>query len=181
MKKVFILAGLVGILAYLTLTKSGKGLALKIGSKIMEVSSAGIDAIMQHEGFSPVPYIDAMGLSIGFGHFILPGEKFTRITREEGRALLAQDTAKANAAVKSAVKVPLTQNQHDALVGLVYNIGGGAFKGSTLLRKLNAGNYSGAAEWFLPWNKSRNTTGVLSVNPGLTKRRMAEREQFLSA
>jgi lysozyme len=71
--------------------------------------------------------------------------------------------------VNNLVKVPLTQNQFDALVSFVFNIGGGAFSKSTLLRKLNEKDYAGAADQFLVWVKQ----------PELTGRRKNERAQFL--
>jgi lysozyme len=79
------------------------------------------------------------------------------------------------AAVSSLVKVPLNQNQFDALVSFTYNCGSGALKGSTLLRKLNNGDYDGAAAEFPRWTKGG---GV--VLPGLVRRRAAEMHLFLS-
>ncbi|KQD16250.1 lysozyme [Acinetobacter baumannii] len=70
--------------------------------------------------------------------------------------------------------MPLTQNQFDALVSLAYNIGSGAFKGSTLLKLLNKGDYKGAADQFLVWNKAGG-----KVMKGLVRRREAERALFL--
>jgi lysozyme len=71
----------------------------------------------------------------------------------------------------------VTQNQFDALVSLTYNIGVGAIGGSTLIKKLNAKDYKGAAEQFLVWNKGR-VNGVLQVIPGLTNRRIKEKAYF---
>ncbi|WP_312069487.1 lysozyme, partial [Acinetobacter sp.] len=78
------------------------------------------------------------------------------------------------ASVNNLVKVPLSQNQFDALVSLTYNIGSTAFKNSTLLKKLNAKDYAGAADQFLRWNK-----GGGKVLKGLVRRREAERALFL--
>jgi lysozyme len=80
--------------------------------------------------------------------------------------------------VNRAVKVKLTQNQFDALVSLVYNIGPPNFNGSTLLRKLNAGDYAGAADQFLVWNKGRVGRKLVVIS-GLVNRRNAERQLFL--
>lgn len=91
-------------------------------------------------------------------------------------ALLRADLGTAEAAVNRLVTVPLTQNQFDALVSLVFNIGEGNFSKSTLLRRLNAGEREAAAGQFGRWNKSK---GVELA--GLTKRRAAERELFLKA
>jgi len=180
--KPIILVGLLGALAYLTLTKSGKEFARKLGGNIVDLSQSGINFIRGQEGFSSTSYKDATGQSIGYGHFIKPGESFpATITEAQGRVLLSQDTALANAAVKNSVKVPLTQDQHDALVSLTYNIGVTAFRNSTLLKKLNASDYAGAAAQFSVWNKSRDPHNNLVVNTSLVSRRAQEKELFLSA
>lgn len=174
--KAWLLAGLVSVLAFLTLTKTGRDLAAKTGEGIMNLSGNALDVIERFEGFSQVPYKDAQGYSIGYGHFILPGENLTAITKGQARELLEQDAAIAEAEVKTSVKVPLTQNQFDALVSLTYNIGITAFRNSTLLKKLNAGDYTGAAEQFTRWNKSQGETLA-----ALTARRADEQELFLTA
>lgn len=150
------------------------------------------ELLARFEGFSATPYQDQAGLwTIGFGHLIVPGDGFwhpdhnpngvREITVEEARALKERDAADALDAVARCVRVQLSDNQHAALVSLAYNIGGGAFCSSTLVKKLNAGDYIAAAEWFAPWNKVRDQdTGELVVSAGLTKRRAQEREIFLS-
>jgi GH24 family phage-related lysozyme (muramidase) len=70
--------------------------------------------------------------------------------------------------------VPLTQNRFDALISFTYNLGGSALASSTLLKKLNAKDYKGAAAEFPKWNKAGG-----KVVSGLTKRRDAEMELFL--
>lgn len=166
---------LFALLGFLTLTKPGRDLAKRIGVSFMMVSQRGIKFIAQKEGFSATPYPDAGGYSIGYGHFILPGERFTSITKAQAEALLTADVMKANDAIARLVKVPLTQNQHDALVSFIYNVGVGNFSGSTLLKKLNARDFVGAANEFGRWNKSRGT-----VLPALVMRREDEREVFLT-
>lgn len=176
MKKQDIMAyGLTGIAAFLWLTQTGRDIAAKLGSKIMQISDSGLRLIAGFEGFSATPYPDAQGQSIGFGHFIKPGEEFTEITEAEGYALLHQDAASADAAVNRLVTVPLTQNQHDALVSLVYNIGEGNFQISTMLRLINAGNYNSAAAQFDRWDQSQ---GV--VLGSLQDRRADEKALFLT-
>ena len=142
----------------------------------MDFSDKGLDNIKRFEGFSPVPYKDAQGFSIGYGHFIKPGENLTAVSEGQARILLKQDAAIASAAVKNSVKVPLTQNQFDALVSLSYNIGITAFRNSTLLQKLNAGDYSAAADQFARWNRSQGEQIA-----ALDRRRASERELFLTA
>jgi lysozyme len=77
--------------------------------------------------------------------------------------------------VNRLVKVELTQDQFDALVSLVFNIGGGNFERSTLLKKINARNFDGAADEFPRWNRAAG-----KVMAGLTKRRHAEQSLFQS-
>jgi lysozyme len=174
--KAVALAGLIATLAYLTLTKSGRDVAGKIGVAIVDFSSNALDVIKNFEGFSATPYRDAQGWSIGYGHFILPGETFTVIDETQATDLLKNDVAIASAAVRDNVSVPLSQNQFDALVSFVYNIGVGNFRGSTLLKKLNAGDYSGAANEFARWDRSQGE--VLAV---LEMRRAQERDLFMTA
>jgi lysozyme len=94
--------------------------------------------------------------------------------------LFEQDVRTAENAVERSVKVPLSQNQYDALVSLAYNIGGGSFATSTLVQELNSGNNSEAADQFLAWDKITNKrTGNREPDKGLTRRRNDERSLFL--
>lgn len=179
--KIILLLGLSGIFAFLVFSKSGKRLAERAGVYIMELSDSALNVIKKFEGFSSKPYPDAQGFSIGYGHFILPHEKFTSITRDQASALLRKDAMIAADAVQRLVKVTLTQNQFDALTSLVYNIGVEAFKNSTLLKKLNAGNYSEAAEQFSVWNKATVPGMGKIIVSALSNRRSDERELFLTA
>ena len=86
---------------------------------------------------------------------------------------MAHDLKKFESTVNSAVTVPINQNQFDALVSLAYNIGTGAFKESTLLKKLNLGDYKAAAAQFAVWNR-----GGGKVMQGLVNRRAVERKLF---
>ena len=81
--------------------------------------------------------------------------------------------------MRRAVRVTLTEEQRAALISLTFNIGSGGFLSSTVLRRLNAGNYEGAADAFLMWNKiTRN--GVKERDQGLVNRRERERLLFLT-
>lgn len=174
--------GLSLLALYLLFTQSGKDIAARLGVELMKLTDSGLKLIAEFEGFSATPYPDAQGQSIGYGHFIKAGENIQwPITEEQALDLLKQDAASANTSVNSLVKVPLTQNQHDALVSLVYNIGSGAFAASTLLKLLNAGDYTGAAEQFARWNKSRDASGNLTVNQSLVARRASEASLFMEA
>lgn len=141
----------------------------------MEISDNCLNLIKKFEGFSPKPYICPAGKeTIGFGHVVKKTEVFSTITEDEALHILADDLKWAQTAVCQAVNVDITQNQYDALVSLVFNIGGKAFLGSTLLRKLNDGE--DCSDEFLRW-----THGGGVILPGLVARRKAERELFLKA
>jgi len=145
----------------------------------MQFSDNGCACLEESEGKVSVPYKDSEGnRTIGIGHLIKKGEKFSMLTDREIYDLLKKDVAIAADAVNRLVKVPLTQNQFDALVCLVFNIGEGNFEGSGLLRVLNQGNYADAANRFPKWNKER-ISGVLVESKGLSARRGREQALFL--
>lgn len=141
----------------------------------VELSPRGLDLIRQFEGYRSEPYDDGGGvMTIGYGH---TGEGVAEGSVDEARALelLAMDTAIAQAAVNEAVQVPLTQNQFDALTSFVFNVGPEAFRRSTLLRLLNAGQTEAAAREFSRWvhDNGRRVEG-------LARRRGREAELFLA-
>ena len=174
--KPLMLVGLLGILAYLTLSKQGKLLALSIGGGIMNISDKGIAFISNFEGFSDKPYNDPPGSrkwSIGYGHQILPGEILTSVTRDQAATLLAKDTAIANAAITENITVPLTQAQHYALVSFVYNVGVYAFKSGSVPSRINSGNFSDAAATMKKYIYAGG-----SVNQALVERRKSEASAF---
>lgn len=111
--------------------------------------------------------------TIGWGHTSNVTEGMV-ITEVQAEAFLRSDLGWAEDAVNAKVKVGLTQHHFDALVSFVFNIGAGAFSSSTLLRKLNAGDYAGAANEFPRWNKQKG-----KVLGGLVTRRAMEMEYFL--
>jgi lysozyme len=139
----------------------------------MRLSGTGRRLIEQSEGLRTHAYADSCGLwTIGYGH--------TRAVRQGDRcdatqaaAWLCEDVAAAEAAVARQVEVPLSQGQFDALVDFVFNLGEGALQGSTLRRKLNAGDYRGAAAELARWCHAGGT-----VLPGLVTRRARERLLF---
>lgn len=142
----------------------------------MKLSENGLALIRKHEGFRAVAYRDGGGiLTIGYGstHGVTEG---MTITPEQADDMLVAEVKDDEACVNGAVTVPLTQNEFDALVDFVYNLGCHAFRGSTLLRKLNESDYDGAAKEILKWN---HDNGV--VIAGLTARRKDEQELFESA
>lgn len=143
----------------------------------MKISNTGINLICGFEGLRLKAYDDGVGVwTIGYGTTVINGVKVKKgdtCTIEQAKSYMAQDLKKFESAVNTAVKVPLNQNQFDALVSLTYNIGTGAFKDSTLLKKLNAKDYKGAAAQFDRWNK-----GGGKVMQGLVNRRAKERNLF---
>ncbi|WP_151765729.1 lysozyme [Acinetobacter colistiniresistens] len=145
----------------------------------MKASTVGINLITSFEDLRLTAYDDGVGVwTIGYGTTVYPtGIKVKKgdvCTLDQAKAYFAYDLKRFENAVNSAVKVPVSQNQFDALVSLAYNIGEAAFKGSTLLKKLNAKDYQGAADQFPQWNK-----GGGKVMKGLVHRRADERELFL--
>lgn len=137
------------------------------------------EAIKEHEGLRLVAYLDSVGVwTIGYGDTGPDVVKGLTITKEQAEERLRKRLVEFEGYVNRYVKVKLTQNQFDALVSLVYNIGPTNFNSSTLLLKLNAGDYVGAADQFLVWNKGR-VNGKLVVIKGLVNRRRKERELFL--
>lgn len=141
----------------------------------MQTSQNGINFIKQFESFSATPYLcPSKFWTIGWGHVILNYESFTSIDIAQAESLLRKDLRISEDCVNDSVVMPLTQNQFDALVSFVFNVGCEAFNNSTLLRLLNVGKYTDAAEQFLRWNKSKG-----KVLNGLTRRRQAERQLFL--
>jgi len=140
----------------------------------MTTSPTGIAIIKRFEGLRLKAYLcPANVVTVGFGHTKGVQLNDPEITEEEADRLLAEDLKLYERAVTEMVKVPITQNQFDALCALAFNIGTGALRGSTLLKKLNAG--LPCADEFLRWNMAGN-----KALPGLTRRREAEKRLFLS-
>jgi lysozyme len=97
-----------------------------------------------------------------------------KITKRQADVLLREDLEMFSAQLHRVIKVPVTQNQYDALLSLCYNIGIGNFKKSTLLKLLNASDYNGAANEFSKWRKAKG-----KILNGLVTRRKLERKLFL--
>lgn len=142
----------------------------------MKTSQKGIDLIKSSEGLRLEAYKDSVGVAtIGFGHTGPDVQMGQKITAAEAELLLTVDLGKFEKGVTSLVKVGINQNQFDSLVSFSYNLGLGNLGSSTLLKKLNLGDYAGAAAEFTKWTKA----GGVSL-PGLVKRRAAEKALFLS-
>ncbi|HBK4842834.1 MULTISPECIES: lysozyme [Enterobacter cloacae complex] len=146
----------------------------------MQTSDKGIALIKQFEGCKLTAYQDSVGVwTIGYGWTQPVDGKPIRagmtIKQETAERLLKTGLVRYESDVSRLVKVGMTQGQFDALVSFTYNLGARSLSTSTLLRKLNAGDYAGAADEFLRWNKAGG-----KVLNGLTRRREAERALFLS-
>ena len=140
-------------------------------------SSQGLALTQQFEGLKLHAYQDPAGIwTIGYGHTGPDVHDGLAITAEHASELLRSDVATAVAAVRRLVSIPLTQNQFDALVDFVYNVGAAHFAHSTLLRELNAGDCAAAAAQFVAWTHCGS-----SVSPGLLRRRQAEQTLFASS
>ncbi|ENX22427.1 hypothetical protein F892_01669 [Acinetobacter vivianii] len=155
------------------------GVAVDSDDYERSISKAGINLITSFEDLKLDAYDDGTGTwTIGFGTTIYPDgirvQQGDHCTIEQAKFFFQHDLRHFQKAVNKAVLVTLSQNQFDALVSLSYNIGQNAFKNSTLLKYLNAGDYQAAADQFLVWNK-----GGGQILKGLVRRREVERTLFL--
>jgi lysozyme len=153
----------------------------------MQLSEKGLNIIKNFEGLRLNAYRDVAGIwTIGYGstYFhdgkrVKPGDRLASETQAD--ALLRNTLGQYEDAVNQNAKVPLTQNQFDALVSFAYNEGTGALRESTLLVKLNEANYAAAAIHFLAWDKITDPeTGKKIVCDTLVKRRKEESQLFLT-
>lgn len=129
--------------------------------------------IASYEGLRTTAYLDAVGIpTICYGH-TKTAKLGQQKTKAECVTLLHAEAKEYVDGVYKLTYVQLTQGQLDALVSFSYNVGLGAYRSSTLRRKLNAGDYCGAALEFRRWNKAGGR-----VLRGLTERRAAEESRF---
>ncbi|MBY0444878.1 MAG: lysozyme [Burkholderiales bacterium] len=140
----------------------------------MQTGKNGIALIQKFEGLRLTSYQDSVGIwTIGDGHTGADVKPGMTINPSQVLILLQQDLERFESGVNKSVKVPLTQNQFDALISFSYNVGLGNFSKSTLLKRLNEANYSGAADQFPRWNKAGG-----QILKGLVDRRNAEAALF---
>lgn len=142
------------------------------------ISKNGLELIKKYEGLRLNAYKDPAGiLTIGYGHTktVKPG---MTINKEMAELLLKIDVIDAENAVRDLVDIELSQNQFDALVSFVFNIGRRNFERSTLLKRLNENKILEAGEEFMKWTKARQPGGFKEL-PGLVKRRAEEKSLFL--
>ena len=164
---------------------------------LRELSRTGIELIKSFEGIADGdpstvnldPYLDPVGIwTIGWGHAIRVGNDFLRdkenkkrafalypggLTMEQADTLLLADVLDKCRDVQSMITSKLNDNQYAAIVSFAYNCGSANLKQSTLLRLVNAGDFTAASGEFAKWNKSGG-----KVLAGLTRRRAAEATLF---
>lgn len=141
----------------------------------LTLSASALVGIAVHEGYRGEAYIPVKGdvPTIGFG--TTENVKFgDHIEPVQALVRKLADVQRFEGALKQCVQVPLHQHEYDAFLSLAYNIGPGAFCGSTLVRRLNAGDYAGACAEILRWDRFRG-----EPLRGLTLRRQAENRQCL--
>lgn len=143
-----------------------------------DISENGFEIIREFEGFRALAYLDSAGIwTIGFGTIKINGKPVKRgdiCTEDQAEQWLKSDSVWVDACLDKYVTAAVNQNQFDALASLVYNIGETAFKSSTLLAKLNAGDYNAAADNFDRWINAGGKR-----NQGLVNRRAKEKGLFL--
>lgn len=147
----------------------------RIAVAALAFSAAALGALLNYEGWCGTACIPVPGdvPTIGFG--TTEGVKMgDTITPQKAVQRALQDVAKFEGAVKQCVRVPLHQYEYDSYIQFSYNVGSGAFCGSTLVRKLNAGDYSGACSELLRWDRFQG-----KPLRGLTLRRQSEYKQCI--
>jgi lysozyme len=150
----------------------------------MQVGQQGKNLFKEWEGLVMHEYLDSGGApTIGIGHLLTRSERTSGkiiiggqaldyrngLTEQQCWDLVDQDLDSVEATVNEAVTVPLNQNQFDALVSFAFNVGNGAFRGSTLLKQLNQGQYEQVPTQLSRWNKDNG-----HVVQGLINRREKE-------
>lgn len=144
---------------------------------MLTLSASALVGILMHEGYSDKAYTPVKGdvATIGFG--TTAGVKMgDTIKPPQAVARALVDVQKFEGALKTCVKVPLTQGEYDAFISLSYNIGSSKFCGSTLVKVLNHGEYDAACKQILRWDRFKGKPVA-----GLTKRRQVEYQQCKGA
>lgn len=156
--------------------------------KPYKASAKLVDYLKKREKLMLEAYLDQAGRwTIGYGHLILPGEKYhpfgsvKKITPAQALALFKQDLQeRAVVPLNRLLSVPLTQNQADAVISFVFNTGEGAFAGSTMLKRLRGMDFANVPPEFGKWIYVHQN-GVAVKSEGLIARRQEEMERFLTA
>lgn len=151
-----------------------------------KIPQQAIDIVCQFEGCELTAYPDPATKqdpwTIGYGHTgseVVPG---LTITKEKAIELLTQDLEHCASVIQRTLpKTKLSDNQFSAICSLIFNIGSGNFRASSVFKALAMSKYKEAAEAILLWDKARDSKGVKIVLPGLTRRRKAEKALFEKA
>ena len=139
-------------------------------------NSKGVNLIKQFEGLRTEPYICAGGyLTIGYGHKLLPSDRYNKITEDRADSVLKKDLLRTERAVLRYIEAPLTDDQFAALVSFTFNLGPATLQRSTLRQKVNYGQYKDAGKEFTRWVYA----GGKKLH-GLVRRRKTEKMLFLS-
>tara|TARA_Y100001963_G_scaffold34782_1_gene48507 strand:- start:2152 stop:2577 length:426 start_codon:yes stop_codon:yes gene_type:complete len=141
----------------------------------MKISNNGLDLVKHFEGLVLKAYKCPAGVwTIGYGHTkdVQPGDEWSE---DHAEHMLEVEMEEYEQYINDLVEVELNQNQFDAMVSWVYNLGVGNLQSSTLLKVLNAGDYAGVPEQIMRWNKAGG-----KVLEGLTRRRQAEADLFVA-
>lgn len=144
----------------------------------LETGETGLNLIKAYEGLRMTAlYTPDEEWTVGYGHRDTARHGMA-VTEGDAMRLLKDDVKPISTLIAETVRAPLNQNEHDALVSLIFNIGEDNFRKSTVLRKLNAGDKLGAAAAFERWTRAR-MNGELVELDGLVRRRAAEKSLFL--
>lgn len=147
----------------------------------MHINAAGLALIREFEGCRLTAYRDPVGIwTIGYGDTGPDVVEGLTITQAEAEGRLRARLREFEAAVADALVRRPTDNEFSASVALAYNIGARAFAGSTVAKRHNAGDTAGAAAAFARWNKATGANGKLQELRGLTRRRAAEANLYLT-
>ena len=141
----------------------------------MKISNNGLDLVKHFEGLVLEAYKCPAGVwTIGYGHTkdVQPGDSWSE---DHADHMLEVEMEEYEKYINDLVTVELNQNQFDAMVSWVYNLGVGNLQSSTLLKVLNAGDYAGVPAQIMRWNKASG-----KVLEGLTRRRQAEADLFVA-
>lgn len=154
-------------------------------STLMRTGDTGLNLIKAYEGLRMAAQAEERPSqegtetvwTVGYGHKSTASRGMT-VTEREAARLLATDIEPIESLIQNTVRAPLNQNEHDALVSLIFNIGEANWRRSTVLAKLNDGDRLAAADAFERWTRAR-VDGKLVKLDGLVRRRAAEKSLFL--
>jgi GH24 family phage-related lysozyme (muramidase) len=144
----------------------------------MRTGETGLNLIKGYEGLRmSAHFAPSEQWTVGYGH-ISTARHGMSVTEGEAERLLRDDVKPLESLLAATVRAPLNQNEHDALVSLIFSIGEENWRRSTVLRKLNAGDKLAAAQAFELWTRARVNGELVSLD-GLVRRRAAEKSLFL--